>query len=372
MYDTTLGESIVYALNDKGHLAAYNASTGTVVWQASVGGGTEATPTVYEGTVYVGNVNGTLTALNATTGAVDCKFVLPIVAPETIPGRIQATPVVGDVDGTGPTVFFGDEGQTENVIAGHFWAITGVGNSAGACQRRWMFDDWNNTGTAGDRTGSWDEPALVKDSTGRWVVIFGSSNPDDSVYDLDAVTGTELWRFQTSVSNSDADVGGGPTVTPPGTNGSAHGRVYVAGKDRRVYALDLLTGRKIWTQNLQQTPALESDEIEIPGLAAGKLYVGFAGYLFAFTASTGQLRYQTPSVGKSFLSSPTISSAPGNRALFLGDVAGGEDAFALSSGKELLSINTGSGIDDSAAVSDGVLYFGDNSGTIYAYAPTAP
>lgn len=55
----------------------------------------------------------------------------------------------------------------------------------------------------------------------------GSSDPDDSVYALDARTGTVIWRFQTLVVGADIDAGAGPTISPPGTNGFAHGVVYI-------------------------------------------------------------------------------------------------------------------------------------------------
>ena len=55
-----------------------------------------------------------------------------------------------------------------------------------------------------------------------------------------------VWRFQTQKFAQDNDVGAGPTITPPGVNGFADGVVYVAGKDRIVYALNLRTGAEIW------------------------------------------------------------------------------------------------------------------------------
>lgn len=70
--------------------------------------------------------------LDATTGAVQCMYQLPVLAPETAPGRIEASPVVGH------------------------------------------------------------------DSTGRTLVVFGTGQPDDAVYALDASDGSEVWRFQTS------------------------------------------------------------------------------------------------------------------------------------------------------------------------------
>jgi outer membrane protein assembly factor BamB len=367
VYNSTLKESLVYSVSDKGTMAAYNAATGALVWKDPLGGSIESTPTVYDGTIYVGNSDGVLAEINATTGVVDCNFDLPIVAPETVPGRVQATPIVGDVDGTGPTVFFGDEGQSEKENAGHFWAVTGQGNTAGACVQKWSFDNFVDRGPLGENGGSWDEPAVTKDSTGRWVVVFGSNQPDDAVYDLDASTGTEIWRFQTTRTGSDEDVGSGPTISLPGSNGFADGVVYVAGKDRIEYALDLFTGAQIWSYNLQQTPALASDEIEIAALNQDHLYVGFGPYVFELNASTGADIWKSAKVGVSFLASPVVTGGTDDKVVFLGNTSGGEYGYSARTGKELFSADTTHNITASAAVSGGMLYFADYTGTLYAY-----
>src|SRR5262249_23602936 len=146
--------------------------------------------TVYIGTVIFGatSAHGGFYALDATTGDVQCTF-----APN---GGVFDGPVVETVDSTGPVVFFGDSGISVPQNAGHEWAINGVGNTAGACTQKWVFNGWNNT-NGGMNTGSWSPPAFVTDSTGRPLIVIGSSIPDDSVYALDARDGSEVWSFQT-------------------------------------------------------------------------------------------------------------------------------------------------------------------------------
>ena len=58
--------------------------------------------------------------------------------------------------------------------------FNGVGNSLGACTKRWVFDAWKNPGPKGQRTGSWSPPALTTDKTGRPLLVFGSADPDSS------------------------------------------------------------------------------------------------------------------------------------------------------------------------------------------------
>jgi outer membrane protein assembly factor BamB len=368
-YNPTRKQSLVYEATNSGVISAFSSATGALVWRRTVASTVYSTPAVYGNSVYFGDKAGKLEALNAATGAVQCTFTLPVLPPATQRGRIFSSPVVGDVDGTGPTVFFGDAGigtMAEAHNGGHFWAVTGVGNTAGACQERWAYDNWPNKGTNGSMTGVWDEPALVREGNGTWAAVFGTSNPDGAVYALNAATGTRLWRFQTLQTGSDQDVGAGPTISPPGSNGFADGVAYIDGKDGIEYALNLLTGEKIWSFTLGagSSSALAVSEAALTG---NTLAVGFAGSVFALNATTGMLIWQaTP--GGTLQASPAVSGGPGNQVLFIGDLNDQEYGFSLANGTQLFSVATASRIQDSAAVADGTLYFA-SAGTLYAYAP---
>ena len=138
-FNATLKKTLVYEVTHGGVVSAFNASTGAQVWRRTVGPNVNSSPAVYRNTVYFGDNEGTLEALNAATGAVQCTFTLPVSPPATKPGRIIGSPVVGIVDGTGPTVFFGDAGDdspSETLNGGHMWAVTGVGNTAGGVQAK--------------------------------------------------------------------------------------------------------------------------------------------------------------------------------------------------------------------------------------------
>jgi outer membrane protein assembly factor BamB len=239
-YSAKLRETVVYDVTNTGAVSAFNAATGALVWQQSVGATVSSSSAVYKGTVYFGTASGTLEALNAATGAVRCSFTLPVNAPATAPGRLISSPVVGNVDGTGPTVFIGDAGSAgpnESENGGHFWAITGVGNTAGSCQQKWVYDNWPNQGKAGTQTGVWDEPALAQSSRG-WEVVFGTSNPDQSVYALDAVNDSLLWRFKTRYRGRDEDVRGRPDDRAAGGE-----RVYRRGRLHRRQGRDRIRAR---------------------------------------------------------------------------------------------------------------------------------
>ena len=368
-YNAARKQTLVYEVTYTGVASAFNASTGALVWRRQVGANVFSSPAVYGGTVYFGDNEGTLEALNAATGAVQCTFTLPASPPATGPGRIFSAPVVGNVDGSGPTVFFGDAGiasSTETTNGGHMWAMAGVGNTAGNCKEKWAYNNWPDKGTNGTETGVWDEPALVQDGNGAWAVVFGTSNPDGAVYALNAVNGTRLWRFQTAQTGPDQDVGAGPTISPPGANGLADGAVYIDGKDGIEYALDLLTGTKIWSFTLGagSNNALAVSEA---ALAGNTLAVAFAGSVFALNATTGALIWKA-APGGTLQASPAVSGAQGNEVLFIGDLNDHEYGFALANGTRLFSAAASGKIQDSAAVANGTLYFAAG-GTLYAYAP---
>jgi outer membrane protein assembly factor BamB len=368
-YNAALKETIVYYVTYTGVVSAFNASTGTLVWRRSVTPDVFSSPAVYGNTVYFGNNDGNLEALDAATGAVQCTFTVPVMPPAKKPGRIFSSPVVGSVDGTGPTVFFGDAGvssPTEAQNAGHMWAITGVGNTAGNCKERWAYDNWANKGTNGTMTGVWDEPALAQDSSGTWAVVFGTSNPDGAVYALNAVTGARLWRFQTVQTGTDQDVGAGPTISAPGGNGFADGVVYIDGKDGVEYALNLLTGTQIWSYTLG-AGSTNSLAVSEAALSGNTLVVGFAGSVFAFNATTGAVIWHAKP-GGTIQASPAVSGGPGNQVLFVGDLTDHEYGYSLASGAQIFSAATTGEIQDSSAVAVGTLYFA-SGGTLYAYSP---
>jgi outer membrane protein assembly factor BamB len=369
-FNTTRNETLVYYVTYAGVASAFDASTGALVWRRTVGTHVFSSPAVYRNTVYFGDNEGTLEALNAATGAVRCTFTLPIFPPATKPGRIFSSPVVRDVDGTGPTVFFGDAGVPatgEGLNGGHMWAVTGAGNTAGQCRKKWMYNNWPNKGTHGTMTGVWDEPGLVKDSNGTWAVVFGTSNPDGAVYVLNAVNGSRLWRFQTAQTGDDQDVGAGPTISPPGGNGFTDGVVYIDGKDGIEYALSLLTGKQIWSFTLGPGSATAL-AVSTAALAGNTLAVCYSGSVFALNATTGAVIWQaTP--GGNLQASPAVSGGAGDQALFVGDSNDTEYGFSLASGAQVFSATTTGTIQDSAAVATGTLYFAAG-GTLYAYAPT--
>jgi outer membrane protein assembly factor BamB len=360
VYNAHWGVSLVYEASQGTHstLMAINATTGAVVWSTKLTGSVRDSPAVSGNTVYVASHDQRLYAFDATFGGAPlCTY--------TTTGMIESSPVVGNVDGTGDVVFFGDIGQGEKVNAGHEWAINGVGNSNGQCTLKWSFNGFAVT-TGGTRTGSWSSPALAQDANGRWLDVFGSTNPDNAVYALDATTGAEVWHF-TTTTKGDSDVGAGPTISPPGNNGFADGVVYIDGKNQVEYALDLKTGALIWQFNLKKNAGTGAKAICTAALVGNQLIVTYNQYVYDFNATSGTLTWRSAATGTAdFIASPAISGAPGNQVIVAGDLAGTEHAYSLATGSQVFAINVGKPIFSSSAIVGGMVFFASLDGNVYA------
>src|SRR5207302_351319 len=83
--------------------------------------------------------------------------------------------------GSGPVIY---EGTVPTGVPGFMYAIYGPGNTHGSCVKDWSFDGWTITDT-----GTWSSPAYATNANGTPVVVFGSDDPDNSVYALNAKTG---------------------------------------------------------------------------------------------------------------------------------------------------------------------------------------
>lgn len=364
VYNATLGKTLVYIQTWSNRLVALDAATGSIVWSyAEPGGkGADSSPAVYGNTVYIGATFGhTLWAVDATTGSPVCSY--------KVSGRIVAAPVVADL-GNGPEVFFGDTGLSETDNYGSEWAITGVGNPLGPCKLVWSFNGWGDTN---NRTypGSWSPPALAYDSNQRPILVMGSSQPDSSIYALDARNGAEIWRYQTATFG-DLDVGAGATITAPGVNGFGDGEVYIPGKNQVMYALDLMTGAVTWQFRMSKMIHVYVNSVSTPAVVGNAVFVAYGYGMWQFNATTGSVIWYTGTaapVGGMILSSPAIGGAIGDQAVYSNDTAGGITAYSEASGASLWHDTIAQPFYSSDAVSDGMVFTGGMDGAVYAFGP---
>jgi len=371
VFNAALGIRMVYVADAHGDLIALDANTGATVWKfhtPRVSGLSQqiiSSPAVYRGVVYFGSDDHRLWAVDATTGARDCSY--------DTGGLLKSSPVVGETDASGPVVYIGEEGLSdEGSDGGHEWAINGVGNTNGACTLKWVYDDFGvPAGSQNGISGTYSSPALVTDATGRWVVVFGTTDPDDAVYSLDAETGHREWRFQTIVAR-DSDVGAAPTISAPGTNGFADGVVYITGKEKVVYAIDLTTGARIWEFSIRLDDHVAQQQSTSTAALDGRtVYVGSGVGVYALDAITGAKKWHADTPSAVF-SSPAVTGASGDKVVLVGDLGGSVRAFRLSDGDELwhyTSPASGAMFVSSFAVSGGKAFILGTDGYAYAFAP---
>jgi outer membrane protein assembly factor BamB len=298
--------------------------------------------------VYFGSTAGTIYALNASTGAPRCSF--------STGQAVLASPVVVD-NASGPVVY---DGTVPNGTSGAEYAINGPGNTHGSCTKDWEFNSWAVT-----PGGTWSSPAYGMGANGVPLLVFGSKDRDDSVYAVNANTGARVWRYQTSTA-ADSDVGAPPTISPRGRNGFANGVVYVTGKDKVVYALNLATGALIWKHALA---AGTNGDVAGAALVGDRVYVDSDTGVYALNANTGAQVWHVLS-GATFFDSPAVTGPIGRQVLLAASTEGSMYALSLGTGGTLWTQKPdNSGFWGSPAVSHGGFYIAGLDGVLRDIAP---
>lgn len=349
-WNATLHKTLVYLANDAGDLTAFDAATGATVWSVNLGSPIESSPLVEGGYVWVSRTySPTLYKLDAATGAISCQVPLTSLS--------EGSPTIGTPKGGSPTIYLGvlDLGTQ----SGPIYAI-----AEATCAIEFQSTNFNSI------TGSWDPLSYATDRNGRGLVLMGTSDPDDSVYAFDAVTGAKVWSFLTPPlpGNTDTDVGAGLTVSPPGAGGIADGAAYVPAEDGYLFAFDLTTGGVLWRYDygvgLPQVHLSRST----PALVDGKLIFGDSGGVMAVNAATGTLAWKF-ATGIESLSDPAVVGPAGSRAVAVTTLGGAFDVLNADTGALLYQLQTPTFTTSSFAESDGNLFVASADGYLYDLAP---
>jgi outer membrane protein assembly factor BamB len=353
-FDSSTGQTLGYVGTDSGDFFAVDMATGNIVWSVQLAGAVQASPVVSDGAVWVGTrTSPTIYKLDATTGAVDCSQALS-------GGMLFSSPVAATPPGGTASVYFAD--LSSGNAAGKVLSI-----SAATCATQWNFHSYQVA------SSSWDPLTYAIDAAGEPLLLFGSADPDAAAYAVDAVTGKQVWRFQTAADGDD-DVGSGLTVSPPGANGFADGAVYVPGKDGFIYAVDLTTGTQIWKASLGSFGGTRNESLSTAAFDGTNLVVGDAIGVIDFNAVTGTpiWKYQDPTTSQisppgpsEVISSPVISGPTGQEVVAFTDLSGAFRVLSLATGTQLYQQQTGSWISASPAVSNGDILFGSSDGFLY-------
>jgi outer membrane protein assembly factor BamB len=276
---------LVYIGSSDGRLYAIDRATGRERWRFATRGPISSSPAVALGLVFISSVDGGVYAVDALTGVQRWRFATGGERRFTAPGihgaipRTERMPDPFDVFLSSPTVV----GDMLYIGSGD-QSVYALDARTGT--QRWKF-------ATGDVVHA--SPAVDNGTVyiGSW---------DRNVYALDATTGREKWRYTT----------GADTViyNQVGIASSAavmNGMVLVGGRDGRFHAVDAATGAPRWTHDNRGGWTIGS-----PAVRDGIVYFATSdGRRFkALDAATGALRFE--------LANPAISfSSP----MLVGDVA---------------------------------------------------
>lgn len=359
-------------------------------WRTETGGQISASPTAGEGTLYIGNNNGSLYALDAQTGQILWKahVLNPLMSAPLIFGDLV---IVGEGDptsrtsspsepvmvGQGPsaliafdratgvrrwqTTLAGSAMPTPAIIDGVLVHHDGAGWVSGLDPATGEKKYARSIGSMASMT------AMLPVGNGDFVTMGVGSN---AAWRLHADDGTLIWR--SPFSKGASGIGDCPPVTDgarvfcdyvspvfPDTS-TVIGNLTV----QRVYALDVNSGAPVWDVALEGGSLPIRNEAAIPLLADGLLYLG--------SAITPWMHALDPASGMLVWESPTRGSVKGgvvdvDGVLYFGDLGGYLWALDAKTGRVVgdklmhTPFNVGSPI-----VVGGTLVIGSDSGAVIA------
>ncbi len=351
-YDPALGVTLAYIGTEAGDFLGVNVQNGQILWSDWLGSIIRSSPLVYNGSVYVGTfTNPAVLRLNASTGAKQARVISP--------DPIEGTPTVATPPGGVPTIYMPtlDTGDTSAPL---------LALNAATLAVEWKFDDYHK------EAGSWASASYGVDAEGLPLVLFGTDNPDSSIYAVDALNGSLVWRFQClNPDNGDWDVASGPVISLPGVNGFAQGVVYAINKYSYTYALDLNNGTLLWETDFRKLANLSLDagvSRSTAALDGTNLVFGYEQGLIDLNAITGKeiWIYRDPTLTES-IASPAITGGGGNSVVVTGDVGGDLDVVSLAKGTALYTYPTGGYITASPAVVGGNIVIASSNGFLYDF-----
>ena len=156
-----------------------------------------------------------------------------------------------------------------------------------------------------------------------------------------------VWRFKT-----EDEIKSSPAIVK--------GRVYIGSSDENVYALDLQTGKQLWSATLD-------DMVEAPPTVVdGGVYIGsLAGTLYALDAETGSRRWTFNTGGKIVGGANWFKDQEDRLRILIGS----HDAFLYCvdarTGESLWAYETGNYVNGSPAVGAGRCAFGGCDAVIH-------
>jgi outer membrane protein assembly factor BamB len=226
---------VVYVFDGVGVLHAFDARTGDPRWRSTIPVSGPTDSTVGGGEVFVGSDDGSLVAMDAATGTERWRVPISLRGPTHAPAYIEDHVVVAAAgggfvrvdarDGAIAWRFDTGESATGTAVIADGIAYLGASATSGETGTLWAVDA--TTGTKRWHIGQ----AIFSPAVSDGVAYSGSLAL--GVVAIDTSDGHQLWTF--------------PVQGPARPLAVANGVVYVpAGAERRVYALDSVTGSELW------------------------------------------------------------------------------------------------------------------------------
>ncbi len=240
-----VAKGIIYGGSWDGSVYALDAATGDRIWRYETEGRVRLQPTIHEGVLFAAASDGKLHILNARTGQDRLRFRTPksATASPAVANGMAYLPAAGTLyalDTTAKEI----PGLYQFKIMwalGYVWQVPGVPRPPAQRSSLWRF------APEGSSSSIVAAPAVVEDT-----IFLGDLQ--GNFYALDALTGTELWRFQ-----AEGGISASPVI--------AGDRVYFGTRDGFLYALNRFDGEVSW-----RLPLGASIDIA-PAYSEGHIYV---------------------------------------------------------------------------------------------------
>ena len=348
-------------------------------WSAQIAGGSKrerlaASPVIAENRLFVMDVEGTINAFAADTGA-------KLWAVSTVKGKENASARFGGgVSAEGGRVFatngLGDVVVVDAATGAEVWRSHPAGPLRGAptvangqvyvvTQDNQLFalgqDDGKVIWTASASLESQGVFGVAAPAAAQGTVIAGFSSGELNAYRYE--NGNTLWSdvlSRTSISTSVSalsDIDAEPVID--------QGRVYAVGQGGRMVAMELVTGTRLWEQNIAgiSTPWVAGEWIFVVTDDARLLCIARGSGKVRWISQLPHFKNETKRSGPISWVGPILA---GGRLVLLnsnGEIV----SAAIADGKITSTTRHGAGLTLAPVVANNTLYVLDDKGTLTAY-----
>lgn len=307
-----------------------------VKWQFKTGGTIVSSPAIVDGVVYIGSSDGGLYAVDQKTG--QQKWKTPTRGP------IASSPAVAD----GLVFFLSYDGGLYCLDANtgaRKWRF------ATTFERRFEAKSLHGSSPSEQTVPDGHDVFLSSPAVFNGRVYFGSS--DGNIYAVDEKIGVLHWKFETK----------GIVHASPAISGNT---LYIGSWDSYLYALDTETGAEKWRFKTGEDPIIYNQVgfQSSPAVVDGVVYVGCRdAHLYAIDAQSGKKKWDYPT-SKSWVN-VTPAVVDGSVYFATGDTRRFQ-AVEAKTGRLRFTVPVFTVTFSSPAVADGVAYFGNLNGSLYA------